>query len=328
VTVAPLRVGIIGGGWIARVHAPAIDASPGAELVAACDLDQDRADSIASPRGGTAYTSWERMLEREHLDALWVCTPPLHHRAPVEAALASGVHVYLEKPIARTADDAEAIVRAAAANTAVCAVGYQWHATELLEDARVALAGQRVGMMVGRNFGPVAGRPWFMDRAQGGGQILERGSHHIDLQRALAGEVAAVQVVTGSVSLAQEGRAASIDDAIVILLHFAGGAVGTVHSAWSKDGQPELYATDVLATDATLGLELGPSAFRIGGVSRGQPVSSSYGDPMRRSIERFLEAARSGDAQRVFCTPADALRTLAVALACERSLAERRTIAV
>jgi predicted dehydrogenase len=55
----PLRVGIIGGGWIARVHVPAIDAAPGIELVAACDIAIERAEAIAGPRGGHAYTRWE-----------------------------------------------------------------------------------------------------------------------------------------------------------------------------------------------------------------------------------------------------------------------------
>jgi len=325
-----MRAGIIGGGWIARRHVPAIDAAEDVHLVAACDSAFERAKAIADPRGANAYARWEEMLERERLDVLWVCTPPLHHRAPVVAAVAAGVHVYLEKPIARTMDDAEAIVAAAEeAAGAVCAVGYQWHATELLEDARAALQGQSIGLLVGRNFGPVAGRPWFMDRAQGGGQVLERGSHHIDLQRALAGEISAVQAVAGSVRLAQARRErGDVDDVVTLTFHFASGALGSVHSASSRDGQPELYATDILATDATIALELGPAAFRIGGQSAGRPLAGEYGDPIDRSIARFLEAARTGDRGVVVCPPADALRTLAVALACERALEHGRVVPV
>jgi len=263
-----LRAGIIGGGWIARVHVPAIDAAAGIELVAAADIDLDRANAIAEPRGAHAYARWEEMLERERLDVLWVCTPPLHHRDPAVAALAAGIHVYLEKPIARTMDDAEAIVRAAREGPGICVVGYQWHASELLDEVREALAGQAVGMLLGRNYGPVAGRPWFMDQAQGGGQILERGSHHIDFQRAIAGEIESVQVAVGTVRLAAPREESSIDDAISLLFHFESGALGSVHSVWSRDGQPELYATDVLASEATISLELGPGAYRMQGVSR------------------------------------------------------------
>src|SRR5881396_1279784 len=90
--IMALRAGIIGGGWIARVHVPALDAAPDLELVAACDIALERAEAIARPRGAHAYASWEEMLDREELDALWVCTPPLSHRDPTLAALASGVH--------------------------------------------------------------------------------------------------------------------------------------------------------------------------------------------------------------------------------------------
>jgi len=318
--MAPLRAGLIGCGWIARVHVPALDAAADVELVAACDTALERAEAIARPRGARAYKSWEQMLDREEIDAVWVCTPPLHHRGPTLAALASGVHVYLEKPIARTLDDAEAIVAAARSADAVCAVGYQWHASELVEEARQALAGQRVALLVGRNYGPVAGRPWFMDRAQGGGQILERGSHHIDLQRAIAGEISAVQAVAANERLAQADAEGSIDDVIGLLFHYESGALGSVYSAWSRDGQPELYATDIVATEATITLELGPEAYRITGLSRGRRLAAEFGEPMKRSFARFLEAARAGDAELVFCSPGDALRTLVVALACERAL--------
>jgi myo-inositol 2-dehydrogenase / D-chiro-inositol 1-dehydrogenase len=325
-----LRAGMIGGGWITRVHAPAIDAADGVDLVAACDVDLARAEALAGPRGGRAYMSWEEMYEREELDVVWVCTPPLHHRAPTLAALGAGIHVYLEKPIARTIEDAEAIVAgAAAASGTVCAVGYQWHATELLEDARRALEGGRAGMLVGRNFGPVSGRPWFMDRAQGGGQLLERGSHHIDLQRAIAGDVAAVQATAASVRLAQaDGPRGNIEDAITLLFHFASGALGCVHTAWSRDGQPELYAVDILAADATIAIELGPDRFRITGRSGDRDIAAEYGEPMHRSIARFLDAVRAGDPGAVPCVPADALETLRVALACERALESGTVVSV
>jgi len=324
------RVGIIGGGWIARRHVPAIDAISSLELVAAADLDPGCATAIAEPRGARAYTDWREMLERESLDALWVCTPPLHHREPAVAALDAGIHVYLEKPIARTLEGAAAIVAAAERSAAICAVGYQWHATELLDDLLAALGDQPIGLLLGRNYGPVAHRSWFADPKLGGGQVLERGSHHIDLQRAIAGEIATVTALGGQARLAQVGAPPeAIDDSIALQFEFESGAMGAVYSVWSCDGQPELYAMDVLARHATLAVELGPDAFRLTGVSQSQPVESpSYADPLERSIERFVEVIASGDRSRIFCPPRDAIMTLAVAVACERALASGQTVRV
>ena len=326
--MTPLMAGIIGGGWVARRHVPAIDAAEGVELVAVCDADFSRAEAIAAPRRARAYRNWETMLERERLDVLWVCTPPLLHREPTVAALERGIHVYLEKPIARTIADGEAIAAAAATTQAICMVGYQWHASELLERVREATSDQTVGLLTGRNYGPVAGRPWFIDRAQGGGQVLERGSHHIDLQRAIAGEIEAVEAISSPVKLARAGARGNIEDVLTLTFHFASGALGSVNMAWTADEQPELYSLDVIASDASVWLELGPQQFRMQGMAGGVDLDVSYGDPFDRSVARFLDAARSGDRERVFCTPDDALNTLVVALACERALTDGETAPV
>src|SRR6266516_2069278 len=325
---SPLRVGLGGPGWIAADHAAALAKRDDAELVAVCDLDRARAEALA-PAGAQVYERWQELLDRERPDAVWICTPPLAHREPAVEALDRCIHVYLEKPIARTQDDAEAIVAAAARSAAVCAVGYQWHATEVLDDLRQALEGQDVSLLVGRSIGPTGSRPWFLDRSQGGGNVLERGSHQIDLVRTIAGDVVRVQAAGSEVLLAQaEGERGDIEDAATLVLRHAGGALSTIALGWTRDGLPGLYGVDVVATEATLQLTLDPE-FSLHGVSRGRPVEARGREhPFERTIGRFLEAARSGDASRVFCTPADAARTLAVANACERALASGETVAV
>jgi predicted dehydrogenase len=328
-----LSAGLIGAGWIAERHLAVLDKAADVRLAAVCDTDLARAQAVAGARGAHAYRRWEELLEREELDVLWVCTPPLHHRGPAVEALRRGIHVYLEKPLARDVADGRAIVEADAGAAATCAVAYQWHALELLGELRARLAGQAVGLMVGRNFGPTVGRPWFVARSQGGGQIFERASHHIDLQRAIAGEVVQVRAASGSVALASaDPRQASGPDAIEhvgsLLLHFASGGLGAIHTAWTHAGQPQSYGLDVIATDATLELNLGPDEFWLRGRAASASVDVSAADPFARSVRRFLDAVQHSDPSRVACTPADALGTLRVAVACERALATGETVAV
>ncbi len=297
-----LRLGLVGAGWIAKDHVAALTKFEGVELVAVCDLQRARAERLAPP-GARVYERWEDLLERERLDALWVCTPPLAHREPAVAALEQGLHVFLEKPIARARDDAEAIVATAERSGLVCAIGYQWHATEVLDDLVETLRGQDVSLVLGRSIGPTGSRPWFLSREDGGGNILERGSHQIDLVRMIAGEVARVQAAASEVLLAQgegEGERGDIEDA----------------------------ATLVLATEATLQLTLDPE-FSLRGVSRGREIQARGAEhPFTRTIARFLEAVRTADPSRVFCTPSDAALTLAVASACERALTTSESVPV
>jgi myo-inositol 2-dehydrogenase/D-chiro-inositol 1-dehydrogenase len=316
-----LRIAIVGAGWIAEDHR-AVLRNLGHKLVAVCDVDRERAEKLA--RGeARIYADWSELLEREELDALWVATPPLHHAAPAIAAFERGLPVYLEKPVARTIADAEAITAAWERTGAVCAIGYQWHATEALEALREEIAGQPLALLWGVSVGPTASRPWFIDRAGGGGNILERGSHQIDLVRSVAGDVASAQTTASEILLAQgEGDRGNIEDAAVLTLRFAGGAVATIALAWTRAGLPGAYSLDVVAGEATLHLELDPW-FKLTGRVRDHDVESAMSvHPFERSVARFVDAVRGGDQSRVFCTPRDALGTLRTALACERSLLE------
>jgi len=324
-----MRAGILGAGWIGRRHAEILAGRDDIGVSAVCDVDAARATQVAALSGAQVFADWREMLASASLDALWVCTPPRAHAEPAVAALGRGLPVYLEKPIARSPTDAGKIVAAAAGGGAVCAVGYQWRAVEVLGELRRALAGRTVGCLVGQNVGGTQSRPWFLDRAAGGGNLLERGSHHIDLARALAGEVVAVQAAASTVALApRPGGTGDIDDAVTILLHFASGGLGTIVVAWTSDGLPGRYWLELTAADAALRLDLDPD-FRLSGVSGGSPVTgASRGRPFERSVDRFVAAVKAGDPALVFCTPPDAARTLAVAAAAEEALASGRTVPV
>ena len=140
-----LGVGVIGTGWIGRRHAEALSKRADAEVRALCDLSPELAAEVAADTGGEVYSSWRQLLDEAAIDAVFVCTPPRAHIEPAVAALRKGVPLYLEKPIARDLPAASAIVSAAAESGTVCAVGYQWHAIDALDDVRRVLDGRPVG---------------------------------------------------------------------------------------------------------------------------------------------------------------------------------------
>jgi len=325
--VMRVRVGIVGAGWMAGQHAATLQRLDGVDVVAVCDLDDKRARELAGK--AATYTDWRQLIARETPDALFICTPPLAHREVAVAALEQGIHVYLEKPIARGLEDARAIVDAAAKSKAVCAVGYQYRAIEVLDDLRAALDGQEVGFLIGIGTGPTKSRPWFVDRLQGGGNLLERASHQIDLVRAIGGEVVAVKAAASKVLLAQsEGRQGDIDDAASLVLSFAGGGLAAIQIAWTRDDLPSTYTLDILGSDSSLHLDLDPD-FSLRGRSGGRPVeATSRQHPVERGVQGFVTAARDGNQKGVFCSPADAAGTLAVVIACEDALVSGGTVAV
>jgi predicted dehydrogenase len=334
-----VRIGLIGAGAIARRHLQTL-AGCEVEVTAVCDADPDRAAEAAAGPGAAQYSGWEQMLEVEPLDAVLVCTPPTAHAGPFLAALARGIAVYVEKPLARTLPDGLAMVEAWQSSAAVCAVGYQWRSLSLLDSVRQALGDTPPGLLVSRSYGPTeAGRgdlgsaagSWFGDRARSGGILFELGSHDIDLQLAIAGPVVAVQGMAASGRLALAGvgaPAVDLDDAVAVVLQFAAGGLGAIQVAWNPAQDPPVYTLDLQAPQTALSLVLDPE-FRLTGRARGKAIeATATADPRRSSLERFLAAARAGDREMVHCTPADALGTLRAALACEAAVAAETTVVV
>ncbi len=330
-----MRVAFVGAGAIARRHCDILRKRPDVAIAAVCDVDRRRAGTFARDIGARVHESWEVMLETEHIDAVFVCTPPTLHVDPAVASLERGLAVYLEKPLARSLADGRRIVAAWEAGAAVCAVGYQWRSLDLVSELRELLRGAAPGMLVSRSFGPTesgrgdrraaagaGGASWFVDPGRSGGILFELGSHDIDLQLALAGPVESVQASasTGHLALAST-ETGDLHDAVALTLRFAGGGLGSVLVAWTEAQEPAVYALDLLTTDIALHLDLDPD-FRLHGQARGEAVEIvASADPRESTIARFLDAVRDGDRDGVPCTPRDAFGTLAVAVACEESLA-------
>jgi predicted dehydrogenase len=332
-----VRVGFAGAGAIAQHHVAILVEQPGVEVTAICDLDEHRTELFADWTGARRFTEWEEMLAADLLDALFVCTPPAHHAAPAIAAFERGLAVYLEKPLARSVADGEAIAEAWRRSGAVCNVGYQWRSLDVLDELRSLLRGAQPGLLVSRSFGPTEGArddleqgaAWFADTAGSGGLLFELASHDIDLQIALAGPVEAVQATAESGRVALAGRPPSaLDDAIAVQMRFAAGGIGSVQMAWSSQQRAPLYTLDVQAAEVALQLVLDP-VFTLSGWAHGSEVAIEASSGARHSaLLRFLEAASSGDPAAVPCSPDDALATLRALLACERAIASVERVVV
>jgi predicted dehydrogenase len=108
-----VRFGVVGAGLWGEVHAEIYSQHPYAELAAVCDTDAARARKVAAAYGHVrVYTDFRELARDPGVDAVAVVTPDFAHRAPIVEAARAGKHVITEKPLATTAEDAEAIAAA------------------------------------------------------------------------------------------------------------------------------------------------------------------------------------------------------------------------
>ena len=255
-----VRVGLIGCGNIgARAHLPACTQIPEAEVVAVCDIIEERAQAAAGRSGATAYTDYRQLLEREDVDVVIIALPnDLHAEASIAAAEA-GKHVLCEKPMALTLGEADAMIEAARKAGVKLMIGHTRHFDHRYTSVKEQLDAGKVGRPVfirraERQFLPFPPDAWEWDPERGGGVFLNIGVHCTDLFRWFFGQEA-VEVYAVGRSVREMAKARGCYDHAFITCKFEGGGVGFAEPSWVYPGDfgGTLYAQlDVVGTEGKI----------------------------------------------------------------------------
>ncbi|WP_154605040.1 MULTISPECIES: Gfo/Idh/MocA family protein [Arthrobacter] len=182
-----MRLGIVGAGAVASLHAQGAAVLEGLELTAVCDLREDAAAAVAGPWGAAVFTDYHAMLAAGVVDAVVINTPHSLHKDMVLAAAAHGVHVLVEKPMATTLTDCLLMEEACARANVVMVVGLIQHFMAEKLALQGALAAGKLGRVLmvhdyrSTDYRPGARPAWFFDKAvSGGGAFINIGAHCLD----------------------------------------------------------------------------------------------------------------------------------------------------
>ncbi|WP_340817899.1 UDP-N-acetylglucosamine 3-dehydrogenase [Methanolobus sp. WCC4] len=190
-----LKVGVIGSGAMGKNHIRIYSEMPGVELAGISDIDRELVEGLAQQYDTKAFTDYREMLA-EGLDAVSIVVPTKMHRQVATNAIESGAHVLVEKPIADTVENAEAIIKAAEENDRLLMVGhierFNPAIIKLKEMIGEGLLGKVVSISTTR-VGP------YNPRIRDVGVILDIGVHDIDIISYLYGtHVNQVYAVAGA----------------------------------------------------------------------------------------------------------------------------------
>jgi predicted dehydrogenase len=249
-----MRVGVIGAGaWGAEAHIPGFQACDDVAIVAVCDVDAARAEQVAREKDvPRAYTSVEAMLAAEQLDVVSIATPTDTHQATAGAAIAAGLHVLCEKPLARTLPQARAMAAQALAAGVYTKLGFTMRYAPSMRRLKELVTEGFIGtpylleMMLqnGQFLSPEKPWHWKLSQAHAGaGVIVEYGIHGLDLARWVLGEVRRV-CAAGRTIIPQRHRPESgevimidVEDSCGWLMEFANGALAVCHAGWTTIGR-------------------------------------------------------------------------------------------
>ena len=241
---APIRVGVVGTSWWAELmHLPSLTSQPGAVAAALGGRDEARARTVAGRFGVPAvYTSYERMLDEARLDAVIVAAPDDLHAPVCAHALARGLHVLCEKPLARTAAEARALRDAAARAGVLGMVFFTYRWVPAYRFLRDLVAAGRIGRPLSfalafvNGYGLRPGYAWRYDARRSDGVVADLGAHMIDLVRWIVGDEprrasASLSTFAAHAGPPNEsgGAMPAANDSALVALELAGGAHGTLY---------------------------------------------------------------------------------------------------
>ncbi len=261
-----LGFGLIGCGRVAPSHVFPIKELNEAKLVAVCDVIEERAENFAATFEADPYTDYHKLLERDDIDVINVCTPSGLHAAIAIDAMLAGKHVIVEKPMALSLDDADAMTAAAdQAGVKLCVVFQNRH-NPPMQDVHKALREGRLGELYLGNATVRWHRTqeyyedgWHGTWAMDGGVLMNQSIHHIDALLWLM-DKRAVEVFAYSGHLAHEMEA---EDTAVVVIRFEDGALASI------EGSTIIYPTDLEGSVAIFGQR---GSVKIGGTALNRKV--------------------------------------------------------
>ncbi|MBV9289775.1 MAG: Gfo/Idh/MocA family oxidoreductase [Hyphomicrobiales bacterium] len=320
-----LRIGVIGLGWFGEIHCDAIVGVPNLELAALCTRTPERLKALARKFGvAKAARDYREVLADPDIDAVSIVTMWDQHTEPAIAALEAGKHVFLEKPIASTVEDARKIIAASERSKGILQVGHICRFNPRYRMAKQAIAAGKIGRIVAmssrRNI-PAAWTPAILNKI---GPIVGDAVHDTDLMLWFTGDrIASAYAQTVSV------RGLKHPDIGQTMYRFASGATATLETVWCM---PEKTPFDIDERMSIIGdqgiIQIQDTFPNLGIVSNDKLHSpdttywpefdGARGGALREEFFYFASCALKGRAPAIG-RPEDAAAALAAALAAEES---------
>src|SRR5688572_2706129 len=268
----PIRIALVGCGKVAGIHAAALAELPEAQFVAACDISAERAEAFAAKHGARPFTDLGAMLREARPEAVVIGTPhPLHAEAAVRAAEA-GAHVLVEKPLAASLADCDAMIAAAKkAGVALGAIS-QRRFYEPVQRMKRAIDEGKIGKPAlgvfiqysWRDAAYYTSDPWRGKwDTEGGGVLVNQSPHHLDILLWFMGPVAEVSGYWANLN----HPTVEVEDTAVATVRFRRGGLGSILASLSQ--KPGIHSKIHIhgSNGASIGVETDRGPTFIAGVS-------------------------------------------------------------
>lgn len=325
-----LKIGIIGIGTIADVHAQAINASDNMELLSAYSRNKENVLRFSKKYNIQGFTDWNKFINDQELDVVSICTPNGTHLDYGEKAAEAKKHVIVEKPIEVTLERAQKLINACKKNDVQLAIIYQSRFMDNMQELKDLLDNNGLGKL----FMGDAYIKWYRSQAyydsgawrgtielDGGGVLINQAIHTVDLLQWLMGDVDTIYGQTGTFTHNLE-----CEDNAVATLRYKNGAIGVIQASTSVQpsqsrkieihGEKGSVLIDGDKVTISLAGELSKkensTTKELSGAGSSSPMDGFSFDAHQRQFDAIANAIRNNEIPPV--SGEESLRSLAIVL--------------
>ena len=309
-----LGVAVVGTGFWGKNHARVYNELASTELVAICDVNAERAKTIANQFGVKAYTSSARMLKNEEVEAVSVCTWSTMLAKEALKALHAGKHVLVEKPMAAKTKQAEKLLKTAEQNGLHLTVGFLMRFIPGLQHIREAVETKKIGELVCAAAKRVSEWP---ERIGDVGVVKDTAIHDIDVIRYIAlEEPISVYAKAGSM------RHGKFEDYAQIMLTFESGKSAFIESNWLTPYKTRMLT--VTGSNAIMRFDYISQELWVESKKETVQPRFPFQEPLKLELQHFADCIV--EKKKPLVTGEDGVKALRIAEAALRSSAKNRAI--
>ena len=291
------RTALIGCGKVGQIHAVALRELPESDFVAVCDRDPQRAAAFADRFGVTAYSDLGKLLKETAAQVVMICTPhPLHAEAVIQAAEA-GASALVEKPLAASLADCDAMLAASRKAGTKLGVISQRRCYEAVRRMKAAIDAGKIGKPVLGVFQMYSWRdqayyqsdPWRGKwDTEGGGVLVNQSPHQLDLLHWFMGDIDEISGYWANLNHPY----VEVEDTALAMIRFKSGALGAIVTSLSQ--RPGIYTKVHVhgSNGASVGVETDRGATFVAGVSEiaDPPLNDLWTIPGEESLLPAFQA--------------------------------------
>ncbi|HZH60742.1 MAG TPA: Gfo/Idh/MocA family oxidoreductase [Metabacillus sp.] len=308
-----LNIGVVGTGWFSGVHTNILQKMEGLQIKAICGTSMEKAAKFANKfDDANGYDNLIRMLDKENLDAVYICVPPFAHQEIESELISRGIPFLVEKPLDTDVKTPKEILLKLDESSVITSVGYHFRYRETTNLLKAELEEQTLGMITGGWMGSMPTVPWWRNQETSGGQFIEQTTHLVDLLRYTVGEVKEIYAAYGKRSIAEQYENVSVHDVGTVTMTFENGVIANLSNTCILPEGVSNVGLDYYTNKGIL--HIGFEGIEMVKKGKKQSIKETI-DPYVKENEAFIHAIRTGDTSRILSTYHDAFKTQKVTVA-------------